>query len=162
MNQDDSLARLNAIGVLTRREIEARLAGPLIDALGEKFGRAEVLEVVRQTIVEIAHQQGRELAEAMGGSSLTDYAASLEAWKKGDSMQMEVLEQSPHCFAFNVNRCKYAEMYASLGMQDIGAILSCNRDLALVTGFNPEIELQRTQTLMQGAPFCDFRYSHPK
>jgi hypothetical protein len=25
-------------------------------------------------------------------------------------------------------------------------------------GFNPEIELRRTQTIMEGAEHCDFRY----
>ena len=50
---------LNAIGVLTRREIEARLLIPLIEALSARFGQEEVLEIVRQTIIEIARQQGR-------------------------------------------------------------------------------------------------------
>jgi len=33
----------SAIGVLTRRETEARILKPIIDALGERFGRDEVL-----------------------------------------------------------------------------------------------------------------------
>jgi hypothetical protein len=37
-------------------------------------------------------------------------------------------------------------------------VLSCNRDSALIEGFNPEVNLTRTQTLMQGASHCDFRY----
>ena len=41
---------LNAIGVLTRREIEARLLIPLIEALSARFGQAAVLEIVQQTI----------------------------------------------------------------------------------------------------------------
>ena len=42
---------------------------------------------------------------------------------------------------------------------DLGAVLSCNRDYSLVEGFNPEIKLERKQTIMQGAPCCTFRYS---
>ena len=34
------------IGVLVRREVEARILAPVIDALGEKFGREAVIEVV--------------------------------------------------------------------------------------------------------------------
>jgi hypothetical protein len=37
-------------------------------------------------------------------------------------------------------------------------ILSCNRDYALIEGFNADIALTRTQTIMQGASHCDFRY----
>ena len=40
------------IGVLVRREVEARILAPVIDALGEKFGREAVIEVVRDAIVE--------------------------------------------------------------------------------------------------------------
>ncbi len=32
------------------------------------------------------------------------------------------------------------------------------RDYTLAQGFNPAIELTRTQTIMEGAPFCDFRF----
>jgi hypothetical protein len=40
----------------------------------------------------------------------------------------------------------------------LGAVLSCNRDFALIEGFNPEVELTRTQTIMGGATCCNFRY----
>jgi hypothetical protein len=49
-------------------------------------------------------------------------------------------------------------MYQALGMPELGAVLSCNRDFSLVEGFNPSIQLERAQTLMQGAPCCTFRY----
>jgi hypothetical protein len=47
---------LNEIGVLKRREIEARLLAPIVDALGNKFGRQEVLEVVRDVVTGIARR----------------------------------------------------------------------------------------------------------
>ncbi len=74
-------------------------------------------------------------------------------------MQIEVLGQDGAHFDFNVTRCRYAEMYRALGIPELGAVLSCNRDWALIEGFNPEIELSRTQTLMEGAPYCNFRYT---
>ena len=42
MTPDESVDRLNAVGVLTRREIEARILAPVIDALGARFGRDEI------------------------------------------------------------------------------------------------------------------------
>ncbi|MEL6768629.1 MAG: L-2-amino-thiazoline-4-carboxylic acid hydrolase [Pseudomonadota bacterium] len=36
--------------------------------------------------------------------------------------------------------------------------MHCRRDYAMIEGFNPDIELTRTQTLMSGASCCDFRY----
>ena len=69
-----------------------------------------------------------------------------------------MLEDSTGRFNFNVTRCKYAEMYAALGIPELGTLLSCNRDAALIEGFNPEISLERSQTIMEGAEYCDFRY----
>ena len=149
---------LNEIGVLKRREIEARILMPVLEALGQEFGRDRVFEVARRVIVDVAQDQGRQLAERMGGNSLRHFATALEDWKKGDAYRMDVLRQDDQRFDFNVTRCRYAEMYRALGIPEVGALLSCNRDFALIEGFNPDVELERTQTIMQGATHCDFRF----
>jgi hypothetical protein len=150
--------RLNEIGVLRRREIEARLLIPLLQALGDELGWEQVLQVTREVICKVARQQGAQLAQAAGGTGLADFAASLDAWQKDDAMQLEVVEQTERRFFFNVHRCRYAEMYVALGAPELGKLLSCNRDAALIEGFNADIRLVRTQTIMEGTSFCDFRY----
>jgi hypothetical protein len=150
---------LNRLGVLNRREVEARILAPLIEALAAEFGRERVLGVVRRTILEIARRQGAELGQRLGRASLTEFGAALEAWKQDGALEMDVLEQSDERLAFNVTRCRYAEMYRALGVPDLGELLSCNRDAALIEGFNQAVTLTRTQTIMQGAPLCDFRYA---
>jgi L-2-amino-thiazoline-4-carboxylic acid hydrolase len=149
---------LNEIGVLRRREIEARILMPVLEALGGEFGRERVFETARKVIIDVARAQGQALAEKMGGDSLTHFATALEDWKKGDAYRMDVLEQSEEKFSFNVTRCRYAELYRALGIPEVGALLSCNRDFSLVEGFNPAVKLTRTQTVMEGAPHCDFRF----
>ena len=151
---------LNEIGVLKRREIEARILMPVLQALGAEFGKDRVFEVARRVIVDAARDQGRQVTERVGGSSLTHFATALEDWKKGDAYRMDVLRQDGERFEFNVTRCRYAEMYRALGIPEVGALLSCNRDFALIEGFNPDVTLQRTQTIMEGAAHCDFRFAH--
>lgn len=148
----------NGIGVLRRREIEARIVVPLLEALGDRFGRDAVLEVARDTIVRIAREQGAQLADQFGGNDLASFEQSLSAWTRDDALQIEVVERDGEHFGFNVTRCRYAELYRALGIPELGALLSCNRDYALIEGFNPAVELTRTQTIMQGASHCDFRY----
>lgn len=151
--------RLNQlIGVLTRREVEARLLGPLAAALSAEFGEEPVTRVVREAVVSIARSQGAEMAQAMGGNSLSKFRESLVHWTAGGALEIQVVEDQETIFAFNVTRCRYAEMYRDLGIPQLGPILSCARDFALIEGFNPSIRLTRAQTLMEGAPFCDFRY----
>ena len=150
------------IGVLTRREVEARMLIPLIEALSQRFDRNEVLEVVRETVIEMARQQGADLAEGLGGCGSHEFVESLAYWTKDDALQLEVLEQSEQKLDFNVRRCRYAELYKSLGAPELGAIFSCNRDFALIDGFNEKADLKRTQTIMSGATHCDFRYTFPE
>jgi hypothetical protein len=154
--RQDNLNQL--IGVLARREVEARLLAPLLAALGKEFGEQRVLNVIQETVAAIARRQGTELRQAMGGNSLVQYRASLADWTKGHGLEIDVLEEGEKVFAFNVTRCRYAEMYRELGVPQLGPVLSCSRDFALIEGFNPKIRLHRTRTLMEGAPFCDFRY----
>jgi L-2-amino-thiazoline-4-carboxylic acid hydrolase len=156
MNSDSLSDCLNDIGVLRRREIEARILAPVLEALGREFGRERVIEIARDAIVQIARAQGAQLAA--GGNTMNDFVRSTEAWRKDDAIETDVLAQTETEYAFNVTRCRYAEMYRALGIPELGAVLSCNRDASLIEGFNPEIQLTRTRTIMQGAPFCDFRY----
>jgi len=149
------------IGVLNRREVEARILSPMIDALGERFGREEVLEIVKDTIIKIAKEQGNDLAQAMDGCGSGQFLASLAYWKKDGALEIEILNDQGGYLDFNVTRCRYAEMYRALGIPELGSMLSCNRDYALIEGFNQSAQLQRTQTIMQGAPYCDFRYVFP-
>ena len=146
------------VGVLTRREIEARILGPMIEAFAREFGREPVMEIVRNTIVEIARQQGREMRRSGDSNGLHAFAGTLEAWTRGGALETETLCQSAEEFDFNVTRCHYAEMYRAIGMPELGSILSCARDYALIEGYNESVDLTRRQTIMEGATHCDFRY----
>jgi len=149
---------LNAIGVLKRREIEARILAPLITAFAAEFGRERVIEIAKRVIVQVAHQQGRALAQQMGGNTLAHFVESKEAWVRGGALETEVLQVTDTSYDFNVTRCRYAEMYRALGIPELGVVLSCGRDFALGEGFNPDLRLTRNQTIMEGAPVCDFHY----
>jgi hypothetical protein len=70
-----------------------------------------------------------------------------------------VVEQTSERFGFNVTRCMFMEMYEEMGALDLGYLLSCNRDFAMFEGLAPDLQFSRSQTRMEGAAFCDFRYS---
>jgi predicted ArsR family transcriptional regulator len=153
---------LNEIGVLKRREIEARILAPFVAALSEEFDSEKVTAILRDTVVRVAQSQGAALAEQMGADDLPAFAETLSAWTKDEALEIEVLQQNEEQFDFNVTRCRYAELYHELGIQELGAVLSCNRDFSLIEGFNSNVELTREQTIMQGAEFCSFRYRFTK
>ena len=140
------------------REIEARVLAPVIEALGERFGREAVLEVLAETVKRLAAEHGAELARTLGSNTLEDLARVLAVWRQGGALEIEMLREDGEHFDFNVTRCRFAEMYRMLGIEDLGPVLSCNRDFCFAEGFNAELTLERTQTLMEGADHCDFRF----
>ncbi|MEC9344927.1 MAG: L-2-amino-thiazoline-4-carboxylic acid hydrolase [Pseudomonadota bacterium] len=146
------------IGVLARRETEARVLVPVIEALAEAFGRDAVIDIVRQTIIGIAREQGGELAAHMGGNGPDAFLESMKYWRQDNALEIDVVAHEPDRLEFNVTRCRYAEMYRALGIPELGALLSCNRDFALMEGFNAGAKLTRTQTILGGASHCDFRF----
>ncbi len=147
---------LDAVGLLNRREIEARILAPLLRALGHEFDPQRVWDVACQVIFEQARQQGAQLAHSVEKNDLEHFADFQETWKKDNAILTEVLELSSKRFAFNVYRCRYADMYQHLGVPGLGKVLSCDRDYAFIEGYNPHLRLTRTQTIMEGADICDF------
>jgi len=149
------------LSLLQRREIEARIVGPLLRAFAAEVGEEKTLEVTRTVIGALAREGGADLARSLGAATLDTFAQCLDRWREGGALEIEILEQSPERLSFNVTRCRYAEMYRALGLVELGSSLSCMRDFALVEGFNSAIRLSRTQTIMEGASHCDFRFSAP-
>jgi L-2-amino-thiazoline-4-carboxylic acid hydrolase len=150
------------VGVLEQRRIEAGVIKPLVLAFEAELGREKTRAVLERVIKELARERGRQLAEEAPSRTLTGFAAMKEPWTRGNALELDVLEQNDERYSYNVTRCRYAEMYRELGLADLGFYLSCNRDATLIEGFSPDLELTRTQTIMQGAPYCDFRYTRKK
>lgn len=146
--------------LLERRRIEAGVLVPIIRAMQAEFGEERVNEVVARTIREVARAQGEE---ARKRANIDSIEALERRFREGvlaeGSLIVDVVEASDQRFDFNVTRCKFVEMYEEMGARDLGFLLSCNRDFAMFEGMAPDLDFNRTQTRMEGAPHCDFRYS---
>ncbi len=148
--------------VIDRRRIEAMVLGPMLRAFQAEFGVEKTNSIAAKVITRLAREQGAEFAKGIGANGLEDYAANKDAWRRQGALEVDIVESNAERYSFDVTRCKYAEMYNELGYGDLGSIFSCTRDFEFVAGFNPDVKLERTQTIMQGAPHCDFRYSVTK
>ena len=142
--------------LLQQREIEAGVIAPLFRAFAAEVGETRAREIIAGVIRELAKQAG--CAAAASGNDLAHLKQAVAKWTEGGALELTVLRDDSEAFEFNVTRCRFAEMYARLGLADLGGLLSCNRDAAMIEGFNPEIDFRRTQTIMEGATHCDFKY----
>ncbi len=152
-------ADLSKVPLIARREIEARIVAPLIEAFGAELGREKALAQLERVIAKLALASGEEMARQVTENTIAALDTVVRFWGYDSAMEVERLAQNNQRYDFNVRRCRYAEMYRELGLADLGLVLSCQRDFAFFEGFNPRIKLTRTQTIMQGADHCDFRFS---
>ena len=157
---DDRTNKVDSeLGILARRRIEAAIIAPIYKEMREAIGEEKARDILRRAIRRAAIDAGAEMAaRANGEADLESFKAILPLWTKDDALTIEVIDDKPGVFDFNVKRCRYAETYKAMGLGDIGDILSCNRDGAFCEGYDPRIKLTRTQTIMGGASHCDFRY----
>ena len=146
--------------ILTQRRIEAAFAKGVYEEMATELGEATARRILGNAVVKLARAGASAMAQAAGGApGLDGFRAIFPAWTADDALEIEVVQSTPTAFDFNVHRCRYAEMYRAMGLAELGGLLSCNRDGAFCEGFDAKLKLTRTQTLMQGATHCDFRYS---
>jgi hypothetical protein len=147
--------------MLERRRIEATILKHVYEtlkaSLGDDIARTTIAESVRRSSIE----QGQQMAaEGDGKTSLASFAAIMPRWSKDDAITMDMKESTDTKLEFNITRCRYSEMYKEMGLGDIGHLLSCQRDGTFCEGYDTRLKLTRTQTIMQGASHCDFKYKY--
>ena len=148
-----------SISMLEQRRIEAGVIKPLMEAFEAELGREKSRAILSRVIKAQAREKGRQMAKEAPDTTLTGFAALSEPWHRDGALEMEMLEENADRYHLNVTRCRYAEMYREMGLADLGFILSCDRDATRIEGFNPELQLKRTKTILEGGDCCDFRYS---
>lgn len=154
------MATAEELTLLERRKVEAGVLVPIIRAFQAEFGEEAVNPIVARVIQEIARAQGAAQRTSEPVNTVDDMR---NRFGRGGpisegSLTVETVPGDRDHFGFNVVHCQFVEMYREMGAGDLGFLLSCNRDFASFAGLAPGLAFDRTQTRMQGAAFCDFRY----
>lgn len=149
---------------LTKRRLQAQVIGPIFAEMVAEIGEEKAAAILDKAIRKAAIAEGREFAgKAPGGvTSMADFIKLYDLWTADGALEMKVLQANDERFDFDITRCRYAETYKEMGLGKIGHLLSCNRDGTFCEGYDPNITLERRQTIMQGAKCCTFRYTYRK
>ena len=148
------------ISHVRKREIQAPVVSSIIHGFMNEFGKEKTLEVLAKIIKKDAIESGNLLSQKFNGGKMNDLSNMItEVWCEDGAMEMTVIRENENEFHFDVTKCLYAEVYKNLGIEELGKCLSCERDFSFNDGFNPEIILERTKTIMEGDDICDFKYS---
>ena len=153
---------MTEIPTLTKRRLQAQVIGPIYAEMVAALGEEKASAILDAAIRKAAIAEGKEFAQrAPGGkTSMADFVKLYELWTADGALEMKVLQASDETFDFDITRCRYAETYKEMGLGKIGHLLSCNRDGTFCQGYDPNITLERKQTIMQGASCCTFRYRY--
>jgi len=147
------------ISVLDQAKLQAQVLIPVLRALRAELGRECADRLAIGALRAWLREGFQRLGAQIPGSPKDKFDA---LWAMGVSRIQEndldivTLKQEPGTQEFNVTRCRYAEFFRQLGEPELGAVLLCETDFHVAEVGSPEVELVRTQTIMEGDSCCDF------
>lgn len=144
------------VPVILRREIEALMIKPFLDAFEQELGHEKAYAIAAKVIEDLARKQGKEYAEELGGNDLDAVVRQMTPWGANGALELEFEHPDEEHMNMTVQKCVYVDMYERIGMRELGSLLSCFRDEPFYEGMNPEMKMKRTKTLMRGDDGCDF------
>lgn len=149
------------IPLIEQIKIQAQVLVPLVKALQAELGEERANAMVRKALGDLYRSYGEKWWRSQGARSFEEKMASTfeRLYGAADALKYEVVKEAPDTFEVNVTECRYAQFYSKIGAPDLGFLLTCSADFSHAEGFGAGVRLTRTQTIMQGASHCDFRYA---
>jgi hypothetical protein len=139
--------------VLEATKIQARAVIPIVKALEAELGKERAHAIVGRAIAEnyVAWRDSRGFEP--------DSHPRTEAESGPDfPVDQDVVEDTETAYGHNITGCAFADYFRRIGEPEIGALMTCGVDFAAEAHMRPGWEFTRTQTRMQGAAHCDFRW----
>lgn len=149
------------ISLLDEAKLQAAVIVPILRALREQVGKEKADRIVGDSLRTWARDLYHRIGEAKPGTPRQKWDA---VWAEdmrpriGAAVDREMLKDDGTVREYNVTRCQYAEFFRALGEPELGTILLCDSDFHIADVAGDSLEFRRTQTIMKGAPYCDFRY----
>jgi L-2-amino-thiazoline-4-carboxylic acid hydrolase len=147
------------IPLIEQVKIQAQVLVPLVRTLQAELGEERANALVRKSLGALYRQFGETWWRAQEANEIGEkLGTAFKNFAAGDALDYEVVKQTADTFELNVTGCRYAKFYQELGAPELGFLLTCSADFPFAEGFGSDVQLTRTQTIMQGADHCDFRY----
>jgi hypothetical protein len=155
------MSAANTLSLLDEVKLQAAVIVPVLQALRAEIGKEAADRITGNALRQWARDLYHRIGEAKQGTPRQKWDA---VWAEdmrpriGDSVERDMLKDDGTVREYNITRCQYAEFFRALGEPELGGILLCDSDFHIADIGGPDVEFKRTQTIMQGAAYCDFRY----
>jgi len=126
----------------------------LIKRLYPVLGKKKTLQLVKNVVWEttLNTPSGPQL------KSFKDFLKRRASDLVTKTTEREDIEARENEVKFKITKCLWSEVFKSMNASEIGEVLVCESDFPRAKTWSPKLELKRTQTIMGGAPYCDFHY----
>ena len=150
-----------AISLLDEVKLQAEVILPVLRAMRAEIGKEKADRIVGDSLRTWARDLYHRIGDSKPGTPREKWDA---VWAEdmrpriGDAVDRDMLKDDGVVREYNITRCQYAEFFRALGEPELGGILLCDSDFHIADVGGASVEFKRTQTIMQGAAYCDFRY----
>ncbi len=137
--------------ILEATRIQARAVIPIVKALEAELGKARAHAIVGKAIADnyVSWREKRGFEEDAHPKSADGPAFPVE---------QNVVVDEADAYGHDITACAFADYFRSIGEPEVGALMCCGVDFAAEARMRPGWDFERTQTRMEGAPHCDFRW----
>jgi hypothetical protein len=148
------------VSLLDKTRMQAQVLVPVLRALRTELGKERADAVVKKALRDWSKQLFAAMADGIEGSPRRKWAAIQKIFGEvsGREVEFEIGRHDEEALDIDVTRCRFAEFFRALGEPELGALLICATDFDIAAVGDGAVSLDRTQTIMQGAPSCTFRY----
>jgi hypothetical protein len=148
------------LSLLDMAKLQAQVLVPVLKAFRAELGATRANQIASTALREWSQQLYRDIGAQLPGSPRQKWEAINAAVipRIGNAVDVEMLKREPDAVEFNITGCRYADFFRQLGEPELGAVLLCDVDVDIEAVGGPEVKMTRTQTIMKGAKYCDFRY----
>jgi len=148
------------LSLLDMVKIQAQVLVPVLRAFRAELGEDRANQIVSKALREWSGNLYHDIGAQLPGRPRQKWDAITAALLKrvGSDVDFEMLKEEPDAWEFNITGCRYADFFRQLGEPELGALLTCEMDVDMKAVGGPEVKMTRTQTIMKGAKYCDFRF----
>jgi len=133
----------------------------MLIALQKKLG-VEAVDIAMEVLYEDTFEEWKEIADLHEENDISELVHLLwEHYGKSSGFEFES-ERIEDGIIVKCQKCPLADMAKAIGEPEWGFKFYCAKDPYIVKGFNSDINLERTNTIMEGHDHCDFKYTYKK
>ena len=137
--------------ILKAIKIQSKLVIPIVKELERELGAERAHDIVGRAIAGSYADFKRQEGYEADSHPRSDRESAFP-------VDREIVDDTDTSFGIDITECQFAEYFRSIGEPEIGALMTCGVDFAAEELVRPGWDFKRTQTQMQGAHHCDFRW----